>query len=125
VRLMGTVDGVPVQLGLDTALGESVILHSSFVRENGLWDRYPTAPSGHVTDNGAEVESREVTLGSLKLGDMNVAAPDTILMHGPDLGKNADIVDGYIGTGLLKRYTVWIDWNAGSAYFKLNPTAAI
>lgn len=124
VRLMGTVDGVPVQLGVDTALGESVILHSDFVRDNGLWDRYPAGPSGHVADSGSEVESRQVTLGSLKLGDMTVAAPDAVLMHGPDLGKRGDVVDGYIGTGLLKRYTVWIDWTAGAAYFRLNPSAA-
>lgn len=126
VRLMGTVDGVPVQLGLDTGLGRSVILHSKFVRENGLWDHYPNAPSAHVMDDDQEVESREVTLNSLKLGDMNVASPDAILMHGPDLGRHhSDVVDGYIGTGLLKRYNVWIDWTAGNAYFRLNASAAI
>jgi hypothetical protein len=124
VRLMGTVDGIPVQLGVDTSLGESVILHSDFVRDNGLWHRYPTGPSGQVKDGDEVVESRQVTLGSLKLGDMTVAAPDTLLMHGPDLGRRGDVVDGYIGTGLLKRYTVWIDWAAGQAYFKLNPSAA-
>jgi hypothetical protein len=125
VRLAGTVDGMPVTLGLDTSMSESLLFSSDFVRANGLWERYPKGEAANFRENGVEIERREVRFKEIKLGDLTVAEPDGILTHGAGLGRNWSNVDGYIGLGLLKRYALWIDWQAGLAYFKLNPAAAI
>jgi hypothetical protein len=125
VRLAGSVDGVPATFCLDTSMGSSVQLSSDFVRANGLWERYPKGESAGIHSDGVEIESRAVRFKELKIGDLTVAEPDGVLLHGAGMGRDWSNIDGYIGLGLLKRYALWIDWQAGFAYFKLNPAAAI
>jgi hypothetical protein len=125
VRLAGSIDGVAAVFCLDTGLSESVMLSSDYVRANGLWERYPAGQDPHMRINGAEIESRSVRFSTLKLGEMTVAAPDGLLLHGAGMGRDWSNIDAYVGTGLLKRYMTWIDWQAGMAWFKLNPAAAI
>lgn len=123
VRLAGSIDGVPATFCIDTALGHSVLLSSDFVRANGLWERYAKGEAGHTNTGGGEVESRQVQFRELKLGEMTVAEPDGLLLHGVGMGRDWAGIDAYVGVGLLKRYMTWIDWQAGVAYFKLNAAA--
>jgi hypothetical protein len=125
VRLAGTLDGVPVTLSVDTSLGQSLLLSSNFVRANGLWEKYGKGEEADIRENGTAIESRAVHPAALKLGDLTVAAPDAVLLHGAGVEQGEENVDGYIGVGLLKRYEMWIDWQAGFAYFKLNPRTAV
>jgi hypothetical protein len=124
VRLAGAIDGLPVTLSLDTSVGSSVALSSAFVRANGLWEKYPKGEATVVHDSGADIEARTVSVGALTLGGLTVAGPDVLLQHGPGLDADVANVDGYIGTGMLKRYELWIDWQVGVAYFRLNPKTA-
>lgn len=121
--IAGELDGVPVRISVDTGSRVSLTLHSPFVREQVLVEKYHAAPDA-VTGwgVGGPARGRPVRLGTLKLGDIEIHDIAGDLFTG-EKGAFADPdVSGNLGGGVLKRFTVAFDYSAKRMY--LAPNAA-
>jgi Aspartyl protease/PDZ domain len=113
----GTLDGMPVRLTVDTGSRATLSVHSPFVREHKLEERYGAAPSQVVGWGvGGPAMGRPARLGALTLGDLTARdlAGD---LHMDDTGAfaNPDI-SGNLGGGYLRRFVVAFDYDAKQMY---------
>lgn len=117
--VQGSIDGLPARLAIDTGARNAVTLHSPFVREHGLVDRYDASLEA-VTGwgVGGPVRGRPVRLGELRLGTAVVEQTLGDLYTG-DRGSFADPnVSANIGSGLLRRFVVDFDYGARTMYLR-------
>jgi membrane-associated protease RseP (regulator of RpoE activity) len=117
----GTLDGVPVRMSVDTGSRASLTMHSPFVRANDLVGKYHAAPEAVVGWGvGGPSRGRPARLGTLVLGDREIAGIAADLYTGdkgafanPDLSAN-------LGGGVLHRFTVAFDYAARRMYLAPN-----
>jgi len=119
--IAGTLDGVPIRISIDTGSRSSLTLHSPFVRQHALLQRYGASIES-VTGWGVGGAQRgyPARLGSLQLGDLRIDGIAADLYAG-DKGSfaNPDI-GGNMGGGVLRRFTVAFDYASRKMYLKPN-----
>src|SRR5690606_13662806 len=70
----GTLDGLPARLSVDTGSRVSLSLHSPFVREHGLVDKYKAAAEAVVGWGvGGPSHGRPARFGTLQLGELSIS----------------------------------------------------
>ena len=117
----GTLDGMPARMSVDTGSRSSLTLHSPFVREHGLVEKYRAAPDAVIGWGvGGPSRGRPARLGMLKLGDLEIPGIAGDLYTG-DKGSfaNPDLA-GNLGGGVFKRFTVAFDYANKKLYFAPN-----
>ncbi len=98
------IDGIKANCLLDTGAPQALILHSRFVRERKLWDRFAN-PENRVAAgvHGDKVKSRFVHADSLEIGGFPIkGAPVTLL--DPEGTSGFELDDGIIGMGAIGRF---------------------
>jgi predicted aspartyl protease len=117
----GTLDGAPIRVTVDTGSRASLSMHSPFVREHGLVERYHAAPEAVVGWGvGGPSRGRPARFGALKLGDQQITGVAGDLYVG-DKGAFANPdMSGNLGGGVLKRFTVAFDYGAKRMYLAPN-----
>jgi len=117
----GTLDGAPIRVSVDTGSRASLSMHSPFVREHGLVERYHAAPEAVVGWGvGGPSRGRPARFGALKLGDQEITGVAGDLYVG-DKGAFANPdMSGNLGGGVLKRFTVAFDYGAKRMYLAPN-----
>jgi len=119
--VQGTLDGVPARMSVDTGSRSSLTMHSPFVREQKLVEKYHAAPDAVIGWGvGGPSFGRPARFGTLKLGDLEIAGIAGDLFTG-DKGSfaNPDLA-GNLGGGVFKRFTVAFDYANKRLYFAPN-----
>jgi hypothetical protein len=119
--VQGTLDGVPVRVSVDTGSRSSLTMHSPFVREHKLVEKYHAAPDAVIGWGvGGPSRGRPARLGTLRLGDLEIPGIAGDLYTG-DKGSfaNPDLA-GNLGGGVFRRFTVAFDYANKQLYFAPN-----
>ncbi|HEX5124368.1 MAG TPA: aspartyl protease family protein [Rhodanobacteraceae bacterium] len=123
--VQGTLDGVPARMSVDTGSRSSLTMHSPFVREHKLLEKYHAAPEAVIGWGvGGPSRGRLARFGTLKLGDLEIPGIAGDLYTG-DKGSfaNPDLA-GNLGGGVFKRFTVAFDYANKRLYFAPNASFA-
>ncbi len=119
--ISGVLDGLPVELSVDTGARDSLTLNAPFVRAHELVVRYAAAPDS-VTGwgLGGPARARPARLGTLQLGDLKIEGIAGALFTG-DKGSFASRDQaGNLGAGVLRRFTVTFDYAQRKMYLAPN-----
>ncbi|HET7924581.1 MAG TPA: aspartyl protease family protein [Rhodanobacteraceae bacterium] len=119
--VQGSLDGVPARMSVDTGSRSSLTMHSPFVREHKLVEKYHAAPDAVIGWGvGGPSRGRPARFGTLKLGDLEVPGVAGDLYTG-DKGSfaNPDLA-GNLGGGVFRRFTVAFDYASKRLYFAPN-----
>jgi len=117
----GTLDGRPIRISIDTGSRSSLTLHSPFVKKNALLARYG-ANVESVTGWGVGGAQRgyPARLGTLQLGDLQIDGIAADLYAGNKGSFANPDIDGNMGGGVLRRFTVAFDYANRRMYLKPN-----
>jgi membrane-associated protease RseP (regulator of RpoE activity) len=118
-EVQGSYDGIAARFGIDTGSRMTLALTRPFVEAHHL---------GVVSASGVEAvvgwgvggPSRGVVEhgGLLKLGDVSVSGPLTILAADEGGSASADAFPNNVGGGVLKRFIVTLDYDHYTIYLK-------
>jgi len=117
----GTLDGVPARISVDTGSRVSLTLHSPFVREHGLVEKYAAGPVAVVGWGvGGPSRARVARFGTLTLGDLEVRGIAGDVFTGDKGAFASPDIDANLGAGVLRRFTVAFDYEAKKMYLAPN-----
>jgi len=124
-QVHGAFEGIPARFSIDTGSRNEVTLHKPFVEREGLLEKHPKnvlAVDGWGV--GGQTRSHMTRGASLRLGDVEI--PDVIAgLSTSAKGSFSDAnTDGYVGSGLLKRFTVTFDYKNRTMHLKALPKPA-
>lgn len=123
--VQGSLDGVPARMSVDTGSRSSLTMHSPFVREHKLVEKYHAAPDAVIGWGvGGPSRGQPARFGTLTLGDLKIPGIAGDLYTG-DKGSfaNPDLA-GNLGGGVFKRFTVAFDYANKRLYFAPNASFA-
>lgn len=118
-------DGERVRLGVDSGSDAGLFLFPEYVKEKGLWDRFPNPQAGTSTTLAMTLDVRTVRAERLKIGKFVFAKPIVTLgdpAHADKDGSHREV--GLIGMEFLRRLNfisdpqrrrLWIRPNAAIA----------
>ena len=119
--VQGTLDGIAARMSVDTGSRSSLTMHSPFVREHKLVEKYRAAPDAVIGWGvGGPSRGQPARFGTLKLGELEIPGIAGDLYTG-DKGSfaNPDLA-GNLGGGVFKRFTVAFDYANKRLYFAPN-----
>ncbi len=120
-QVEGSVDGIAGVFAIDTGSRASLTLTSPFVDDNRLVDKYH---AGAETTIGAGVggpaRARLARSEVLKLGNVEVPAPVTLLSTATSGPLANPAVAGDVGYGVLHRFNVVLDYRNQSMWLEKN-----
>jgi membrane-associated protease RseP (regulator of RpoE activity) len=120
-QIEATVDGIAGRFSLDTGSNGSLILYPGFAKAHSLVSRYrPTTEIMSSVGIGGPVYSLITRAGEFNIGGHSIKRPVTFLPKTP-AGASADTkTAGNIGSGILRRFTLTLDYPRAQAYFEPN-----
>ncbi len=118
----GSLDGLPMQISIDTGSRASITLHAPFVKANNLVAKYHAAPEAVMGWGvGGPSRGRPARFGTLQLGDVRIDGIAGDLYMG-NKGAFADPdLSGNLGGGVLRRFDVAFDYAKSTMYLAPNP----
>jgi hypothetical protein len=119
--VQGALDGVPARMSVDTGSRSSLTMHSPFVREHKLVEKYHASPEAVIGWGvGGPSRGQPARFGTLVLGDLKIPGIAGDLYTG-DKGSfaNPDL-SGNLGGGVFTRFTVAFDYANKRLYFAPN-----
>ena len=119
--VQGRIDGRDVRIAVDTGSGAAIDLHSPFVRNNALKERYAASfeqISGWGV--GGPMRAWPVRLGALELGGFVLGDVAASLFTGDKGAFASPDVDANLGGRVLGRFTVAFDYAAKRMYLAPN-----
>ncbi|WP_257389082.1 aspartyl protease family protein [Tahibacter caeni] len=119
--VQGRIDGRDARIAVDTGSGAAIDLHSPFVRDNGLKERYGARfeqVSGWGV--GGPMRAWPVRLGELELGGFVLGDVAASLYTGDKGAFASPDVDANLGGRVLGRFTVAFDYAAKRMYLAPN-----
>jgi hypothetical protein len=109
-EVKAAVDGKPGWFKLDTGYNASLALFGKFIKEHGLFAKYkPEKSATGASTLTAEINDvpsaaiHEFRLGSLAINEIPA-------FFFPDTGGSNNLFAGAIGTGVLKKFAVTVDY---------------
>ncbi|KAF1716431.1 peptide-binding protein [Pseudoxanthomonas yeongjuensis] len=119
--LSGTLDGIPLRLWIDSGSRGSLSLNSPFVRSHGLLEKYRAGGEAVLGWGiGGPARAHPARLGVLSLGGIDVEGLAGDLST---TDKGALAISDYgaiLGGGVLRRFTVGLDYGAKRMYLTPN-----
>lgn len=119
--LSGVLDGIPLRLWVDSGSRGSLSLNSPFVRSHGLLKKYRASAESVVGWGlGGPARAAPARLGVLRMGSLQVEGLAGDLST---TDKGALALSDYgalLGGGVLRRFTVSVDYDAKRMYFSPN-----
>ena len=123
----GVIDGdIEGKIRIDTGAAGGVHLHSGYLREHGLYDRYKGDVEMDFFGAGGKQTIQLVKVKSLKLGEFEVVEPSATLLsskEGEDGIMGTLDAAATIGTEVLSRFVVFFDYERNRLI--LEPTDAL
>jgi hypothetical protein len=115
------LDGVPGEFQLDTGARQSLILTRSFADEHGLLEKYHARREVIVGYGvGGPLRGLLAKAGEFKLGGLKMQAPVALISSSWRDSEATSEIAGNIGGGLLKRFTLTLDYVNGVLYLQPN-----
>ena len=116
----GLLDGRRVTLFVDTGAAGSIVLFPEYVREHGLWDKYPRHLDGKAQGVSGSASLRQVRGDKLQFDQFAFDRPlvEMIDPRAPSSGRQG--ADGLLGLELLRRIDFVIDPYASTLWMKAN-----
>ena len=123
LAMIATLNGVETAMELATSYSESVGFSASSELARGLIRRQGPSAAGFSVGLGFGLPETIVPLGSLSLGGLSVGNPLAHLIEFSEDFPSGRRQAGWLGSGLLRRFSVHLDIPGQMAY--LEPTAAL
>lgn len=122
LAVIATLNGVETAMELSTSSGESVGFSAASETARGLLRRQGPSAEAFSVGLGFGFPGTVMPLGALSLGGQTVEAPLAHLVQFPDTYPGGRRQIGWLGSGLLRRFSVHLDIPGQTAYFE--PTTA-
>jgi predicted aspartyl protease len=117
----GSVDGVPGLFGIDTGDMYSLSLSAPFVAQHDLVKHYGATIRGYAGEGFGGADTGLFTRASLlRLGQMSVSRPITVLSVDSQGRFASSAISGNIGLHILKQFTITFDYPHGKMYLEKN-----
>ena len=119
--LSGTLDGIALRLWVDSGSRNSLSLLGPFVRTHGLREKYQAGDETVLGWGiGGPSRAAAVRLGVLQLGSLQVRGLAGDLLSTDQGALATPNYGALLGGGLLRRFTVGLDYAAKRMYFTPN-----
>jgi len=120
-----SIDGKRGEFQLDTGENSALSVNRPFAERNGLMAKYGAGVKGAAEGVGGRVETIEFTPAMFAVGGFMPSVGEAAILVS-DTGTAAEEhVAGLIGNGILKQFTVTLDYAHRMAYFEKNATFGI
>lgn len=121
--VQASIDGIPGEFEIDTGNNSGLDLFGAFAEAHHLAERYHATRSA-TTGYGAGGATKSILAraGELKIGSLVIKRPVALIQGGSRGAGAAARTAGNIGAGLLRRFTVTLDY--GHRLIYLQPNAA-
>jgi predicted aspartyl protease len=117
----GSVDGIPGLFGIDTGDLYSLSLSAPFVAQHDLVKHYGATIRGYAGEGFGGRDTGLFTRASvLRLGQMSVSRPITVLSLDSQGRFASSAISGNIGLRILKQFTITFDYPHGKMYLEKN-----
>jgi predicted aspartyl protease len=117
----GSVDGIPGLFGIDTGDMYSLSLSAPFVTQHELAKQYGATIQGYAGEGFGGADKGLFTRASvLRLGQMSVSRPITVLSEDSQGRFASSAISGNIGLHILKQFTITFDYAHGKMYLEKN-----
>lgn len=120
----GSLDGIPGKFDIDTGSRATVDILSPFAAKHNLIEKYrPAAEAITGWGVGGAARGRPTRAGELRLGDVRITQPMIEISTQTKGAFASPYVAGNVGSGLLRRYTLTLDYARQMLYFQPNAEA--
>ncbi|HVV63895.1 MAG TPA: aspartyl protease family protein [Rhizomicrobium sp.] len=118
-EILGSYDGVPGRFGIDTGSRMPLELNAAFAAKHGFRAKV-TGGVEAMTGWGVGGPSRSLVFkgGTLKLGDVTIEHPLTMISLDKGGAGAAEAFPNNVGGGVLKRFVVTFDYDHSTMYLK-------
>lgn len=117
----GSVDGIRGFFGIDTGDMYSLSLSAPFVTQHELAKQYGATIQGYAGEGFGGADKGLFTRASiLRLGQMSVSRPITVLSEDSQGRFASSAISGNIGLHILKQFTITFDYAHGKMYLEKN-----
>ena len=119
--VQGTLDGVPARMSVDTGSRSSLTMHSPFVREHKLVEKYHASPEAVIGWGvGGPSRGQPARFGTLVLGDLKMPVSRAISTPATRARSPIRISPEISAAACCKRFTVAFDYANKRLYFAPN-----
>jgi len=120
-----SIDGKRGEFQIDTGQDMALSVNRPFAERNGLIAKYGAGVKGEVEGVGGRSETVEFTPGMFAVAGFRPSVGEaSILLSGTGAAAEEHVA-GSIGNGILKQFTVTLDYAHRMAYFKKNAVFGI
>jgi hypothetical protein len=117
-----SIDGKRGEFQIDTGQAMALTVNRPFAQRNGMMAKYGKGARGVVEGVGGQGEAVEFTPALFAVGGFRPSIEDAeILLSGTGTAAEEHVA-GQIGNGILKQFTVTLDYEHRVAYFQKNDT---
>jgi hypothetical protein len=118
-EILGTYDGVRGRFGIDTGSRMALLLNKGWAAQNGIpKPGIKTVEAQTGWGVGGPTHSVVFKGGTLKLGDVIIDHPLTMVSTDKGGAGSAEAFPSNVGGGVLKRYAVTFDYDNSTMYLK-------
>ncbi len=124
-QVEGSIDGIPGKFDIDTGSRATIDVPTPFVQAHKLAEKYKAGPpiiTGWGV--GGPARSSPVRAGEMSLGKVVIAHPLIELSTQTKGAFATPYMAGNVGSGILKRYTLTLDYTHQILYFAANAHAS-
>ena len=118
-EILGSYDGIPARFGIDTGSRMPLLLNKAWAAKNGF-PKPGTQTIEAQTGWGVGGPTHSVVFkgGTLKLGDVVIDHPLTMVSTDKGGAGSAEAFPSNVGGGVLKRFAVTFDYGHSTMYLK-------
>ena len=120
VAVQASVDGLSGEFQIDTGAGNSLMINRPFAERHGLVARYKAAREVSVAGIGGEARSLLFRPNEFMIASMRLPPPVGQIFVSESGGGVEEHIAGNIGNGILKRFTLTLDYAHRMIYFEPN-----
>jgi membrane-associated protease RseP (regulator of RpoE activity) len=120
VLISATVDGIRGEFGIDTGAANSLMINHPFAQRHDFIARHHAVHESTVSGIGGEAKTLLFRPSQFAIGSLRPPAPVGQIYLAESGGGAAEHVAGNIGNGILKRFTLTLDYAHRMLYFEPN-----
>ncbi len=120
ILVEAVVDGHPGEFQLDTGQDSGLTINRPFAQRSGLLAKHRTGPRGGVAGIGGKTDTVGFVPNSFEMGSLRPLTMLAQIMRAKSGSGAEEHVDGGIGNGILRQFTVTLDYGNRVVYFEKN-----
>jgi hypothetical protein len=120
VLISATVDGIRGEFGIDTGAANSLMINRPFADRHGFIARHHAVHEVTVSGIGGQAKTLLFRPSQFAIGSLRPPSPVGQIYLAESGGGAVEHVAGNIGNGILKRFTLTLDYAHRMLYFEPN-----